>query len=199
MNQPSQGNVYLFFGLVGAGKGTQVELLEKYFASHNQKVAHLAPGNEYRARLSEDSHFSRKTKEVLNKGLLMPDLITNTLMTDFFLEKYEGHEQLFFDGYPRTINQAQAFLDLTEFFEWPKPTIVFLSISEEEAVKRLMSRGRDDDSEEGIRQRFAIYREEVIPAIDYLREKGEVNFIEIDGERSIEDIHEDIKNKLNLQ
>jgi adenylate kinase len=192
------GNIYIFFGLVGAGKGTQVELLEQHFTSKNENILHLSPGAEFRSLITGGSFFGKKTKAILDQGLLMPNVITNTLATKYFIENYQGNEHVFFDGYPRSVDQSQKFLELTQFFGWEKPTIVFLSIGEDEAVKRLMARGRSDDTEAGIRQRFTVYKEEVVPAIEYLREHGDFEYVEVDGERSVEEIHEDIKNKLNL-
>jgi adenylate kinase len=193
-----QHNVYIFFGLVGAGKGTQAELLENYFTSLDQSILHLSPGAEFRTLIESGSFFGNKAKEVLDQGLLMPNVITNALTTQYFIDHYDGNQHVFFDGYPRTPEQAQALLQLKEFFGWNKPIIVFLNISEKEAIKRLMARGRHDDTKEGIRQRFNVYKEDVMPAIEQLKESGDFDFIEVDGERTVEEIHENIKQKLGL-
>jgi adenylate kinase len=134
----------------------------------------------------------------MNKGVLVPDFITNAYTANEVLMNYTGREHVIFDGYPRSIPQSQAFKDLAEFYDWKTLDIVIINISEDEAVKRLMSRRRHDDTPEGIQQRVQVYKEQVIPALDHLKENLSCRVHEINGEQSIEGVHDDIRKALSL-
>lgn len=190
--------VFLFYGVVGAGKGTQVELLEKYFAEKNEITQYLSPGNFFRQVAKRGDITSQKISKYTDQGLLVPDFVTISYANSTVLNNYSGNEHLIFDGYPRSIAQSEAFEKISNFYDWEQIDLIMINISEEEAVRRLVSRGRHDDTPEGIAQRVKIYKNQVLPSLEYLKTNTSCKIHEINGEQSIEAVHADIMTALRL-
>jgi len=110
----------------------------------------------------------------------------------------KGNEHLITDGFPRTEDQAHVLDSAMRFYERKQPTVLHITLSEGEAMKRLTKRGRSDDTEAGIRERLQWNREQAMPLNDWFKKNSLYRFLEIDGDRSVEDIHADILNKLGL-
>lgn len=189
----------LFFGIVGAGKGTQVELLQQYLNEHNNDSLYIYPGNEYRAIAAQDTFISQRVKETFDAGTLLPDSLTDGLVVSLLVDKYTGDELLILDGYPRSLRQSETLADIMKFYDINEVTVLVINISEEEAVKRMMLRGRSDDNEEGIQKRITVYKEQVSPSLAHLQERMSVVTHEINGEQSVEEVHADIKKALELE
>ncbi len=189
---------FIFVGRSGSGKGTQLELLEKFLAGENKDIGaqSFVMGNIFREFMKGEGYAQERAREIINGGNLMPDFITISLFTKALLEKIQSHEHAYIDGFPRSIPQAQAVIDAMSYFKRESPVIIDIDVSEEEVKKRMLKRGRPDDTEEGIASRFAFYNREVVPAVEFLKEKSGFNYIKIDGERSVEAIHEDLKNHI---
>ncbi|MBP6926005.1 MAG: nucleoside monophosphate kinase [Candidatus Pacebacteria bacterium] len=187
----------LFFGVVGAGKGTQVELLQEYFKNNNEPSIYLYPGNEFRVLSNSGSYTSQRISDILSQGKLVPDFFTNALVVKMMQEKFTGREHVIFDGYPRSVNQAEAMCHNVAFFNLPQPMVILINISDDEAVKRLSMRGRSDDTPEGIKKRIDVYKEQVLPALDYLKENLQTPVYEINGEQSVKDVFADIMSVLD--
>ena len=101
------------------------------------------------------------------------------------------------DGFPRSLEQVPVFESAMKFYGRKNIEVVYLDISREEAVKRLQARGRHDDTEEGIAERFNEYENNVLPALNLLKEKGYV-IHHINGMQHIDDVHADIRKVLKL-
>ena len=194
----SGSRVFLFFGVVGAGKGTQVELLQEYLAKEGIMSHYLYPGNFFREVMGRGDITAERIGSYMNQGKLVPDFITNAYITNYVLQSYVGGEYVIFDGYPRSLEQATAIQDLIEFYGWQEIDIITINISEAEAIKRLLARGRHDDTEEGIAERVRVYNDRVLPALDALAQNITCNTHTINGEQSIEDVHKDIMKALNF-
>lgn len=117
-------------------------------------------------------------------------------------ETFTGREHLVFDGTPRKKLEAEALEDLFPFYGLEKPWVVFLDVKHEESHRRLSIRarssGRVDDSPAAMEERKKAYENEIIPTIEFYRVDPNVRFLDIDGERSIEDIHADIVKRVGL-
>ncbi len=189
---------YVFFGIVGAGKGTQIELLKKLLTENDsRKIVFVAPGIEYRVLKSSGTFTGNLVNEIYDQGKLQPDFLTISICTQMMLNEMTPDCHLIVDAYPRTIRQAQAFIDAVEFYKRDNIEVVYIEITKEEAIKRMKLRGRSDDTEEGINRRFWEYENNVIPAMNTLKEKG-YTLHTINGEQSVEAVHEDIKKALAL-
>ena len=175
----------ILFGPPGSGKGTQSEkLVEKY------GLIHLSTGNLLREELAQKTPLGLEAKSFMDKGQLVPDEVVIG-MVDSYFEKHKEARGFLFDGFPRTVAQAVALDKLLELKKTEIAAVLALDVSEEELVKRLLNRGKtsgrsDDNSEDVIRKRFAVYTNETSPVADHYRKARK--FQNIKGEGSVIDI-----------
>lgn len=167
----------LFMGPQGSGKTTQADLLAKKIG-----LPHLSTGRFFRNLARSDSDIGRLVKNKLDKGELVPDQLTLDL-TNGELRKSSYKNGYIIEGYPRNLAQAKMFGSGVD-------RVIYLDISDEEAERRLILRARNDDTEELIKKRLAIYHEETEPMISYYQKLGSLD--KVDGERPIYEIHADI-------
>lgn len=191
---------FVFFGIVGSGKGTQVELLNKYLKENNisDDILFISPGNEYRKIINTDSYTSKTIKERLEKGFLQPDFLTVGLLTNIMISNIKEDTCIIADGFPRTIDQSEAFENMMKFFNRNEVKIIYIDLSKEEAIKRMKLRGRSDDTDEGISNRFDEYVNNVIPSMKYFEGKEGYTLYKINGEQSILNVHNEIINSIGL-
>lgn len=182
--QPHMFNLVLF-GPPGSGKGTQSErLVEKY------GFIHLSTGNLLREEIREKTPLGLEAKKFMDNGQLVPDEVVIG-MVDSFFDKHKDAPGFLFDGFPRTVAQAQALDRLLDLRKTNIRQVLALEVTEEELVSRLLNRGktsgRSDDSDEAvIRKRFAVYSNETTPVAEYY--KKHKKFKPIQGEGSVDEI-----------
>ena len=199
MSDKINSQTFVFFGIVGSGKGTQVKLLEEYLKQHDGlKCVYAYPGAEFRKLIDSGSHTGSLVRDSLHRGELQPDFLTNAIFTDILISSITPEKHLIADGYPRTLVQSGVFEQMMQFYGRKNIKIVYIKLSKEEAMKRNLLRGRHDDTEEGLARRFDEYENNVVPAMDYFKGKSGYDKFEINGEQSIEDVHKDIIKTLNL-
>jgi adenylate kinase len=183
----------VFFGIVGSGKGTQVELLMNFLKNKGGKeILYAGTGEEFRKLIGGESYTARRVKDSIIKGELQPDFLTTTLFTNTLIHSLGEGEHLIADGYPRTVAQAESFDSMMKFFKRDKVKIIYIKISEEEALKRNLLRGRDDDTEAGIARRIEEYKNNVIPAMNYFKDKEGYEICTVNGEQSREEVYQDM-------
>ncbi len=188
----------LFFGPSGAGKGTQVKLLYDYLSKHSKRqIAQIDMGAKLREVIEEGRYAGRKIASIIDKGEFLPGTVPVYFMYDFLMKHFRPEMHLLADGVVRSAIQAQAFHEAMYFFEHTDYKILFLKLSDESIVERLMKRGRKDDTPEGIKKRIELYKEQVYPLLDLFESFGK-EIIEVDGEPDVETVHKDILQKLNL-
>lgn len=182
----------IIIGPQGSGKGTQADLLVKKYG-----LKHLEIGKVLRSAASSDNKYAAKIKESLNSGQLVPDEYVKLLAWDFINKNGTGQGFLF-DGYPRSILQYEDLKDMLARKGLKIDRVINIEISLEESVKRLSARraleNRDDDQPETIKRRLEIYRQQTHPVFEEALEEG--IGVEINGEQSIEKVHQDIVSKL---
>lgn len=195
-----QAQTFIFFGQVGSGKGTQIKLLTTYLNNKdNKEVIYGGTGDAFRKILSTDNFTAKIIKDSVIKGELQPDFLTSALFTNILISSIEEDKHLITDGYPRTVPQSESFEAMMKFFKRENIKIIFIELSEEEAMKRNLLRAREDDTEEGLRRRFNEYKNNVIPAINYFKEKDGYEIFHINGEQIVEDVHRDIIKALKYE
>ncbi len=168
----------LLIGPQGSGKSTQAKLLAQYL-----QVPVISTGDIFRKLVQEDTDMGRLLKKILDEGQLVDDQTTCRIVKER-LSQSDCRTGLVMDGYPRNLEQMKIFD--------PKFDKVFhLKVADEEVIKRLMDRGRGDDTMDAIKTRLALYCEQTRPLLDYYGGQG--IFIEIDGTGSIEKIQEEIR------
>jgi len=196
-----QPQTFVFFGIVGSGKGTQVKLLQEYLKNKGGKEAvYIGTGEIFRKILESpgDDPNTKFVKEIVNSGKLIPDGRTNEIVQESLRTKFSPDRHLIFDGYPRTVPQSQEFENMMKSYGCENVKIIYIELSEEEALKRNLLRGRHDDTPEGLAKRFEEYRNNVIPAMNFFKGKAGYEIFTINGEQSIEAVHQDIIKALNI-
>lgn len=189
-----QPQTFVFFGIIGSGKGTQVDLLREYLKDRKivSDILYTSTGAEFRKVIESGSYTGQIIKETLEKGFLQPNFITTSLFTNLLISGMKEGTCLIADGYPRTIAQSESFEAMMEFYKRKNIKIIYIELSREEAMKRNLLRGRADDTPEGIEQRFNEYVNNVIPSMNYFKGKENYTIHTINGEQTIEKVHQDI-------
>jgi len=189
----------VFLGPQGSGKGTQIQLLKEYITSKDSRsIVHFEMGKSLRELATRDDFTGKKADAILKGGGLIPYAISCSVFTQYLMNNMKGEEHLIVDGFPRTADQVPALDSAFEYFEAKPVTVVCINISDEEAITRLLKRGRSDDTEEGIRKRLQWSREQTMPNIAWFRSQPSYKVLDIEGERTVEEIQKDIIAQLGI-
>jgi adenylate kinase len=193
---------FIFIGASGSGKGTQVKLLMDFLKAKDPEtpIFYMQTGNYFREFVKGESFAAFVARDAMEKGERLPDFLAMWLWSDVFVENLKGDEHLILDGSPRSIGEAKNLDFAMKFFKREQPVVVHLEVSqkwsEEHLLERAKTEGRTDDTIESIRKRISWYERDVVPAINKYRRDRDYDFIEINGERAIEDIHRDLLARL---
>lgn len=179
----------VLFGPPGAGKGTQSEkIIEKY------QLEHISTGDLFRKHLSEGTELGKLAQKYMDDGNLVPDEVVIG-MVDEKIKETGDVNGFIFDGFPRTVAQAEALDKLLSEKETPIKGMIALEVEDEELKKRILERGKtsgraDDQDISKIENRIKVYKEETLPVAEYYQKQDK--FSGIDGVGSIDDIFEQI-------
>ena len=176
----------LFLGAPGAGKGTQAELL-----SQTNSFLHLSTGELLRKEIEMNTTLGIQVKDVINRGELVSDELVLKIVRQNLDNENNGW---ILDGYPRNLSQANSLNEVLIEINQPLEVVFYLDIPEEVLVKRLLLRGRKDDTEETIRKRVDIYQKTTKPLIEYFKNLSLLEYI--DANRDLKTISSDIKQKM---
>lgn len=177
----------ILFGPPGSGKGTQAaKLVERY------QLVHISTGDLFRFEISNKTPLGLEAKSYIDKGELVPDSVTIGMLNN----KVDAHPEakgFIFDGFPRTIPQANALDALLEEKGGPVAALLALQVDDAEIVERIKLRGKssgrpDDNDETIIRNRIAVYKNETTPVFDYYNAQHKSH--SINGVGGVEDIFE---------
>lgn len=177
----------ILFGPPGSGKGTQAaKLVEKY------DLLHVSTGDLFRYEMGNETPLGKKAKSYIEKGELVPDEVTVGMLRN----KVEANADVpgyIFDGFPRTVAQAEALDDLLEEMDTEVSELIMLDVPDDEIVQRILNRGKtsgraDDTDETVIRKRIQIFKNETTPVFEYYQRKGKA--VRVNGVGNIEEIFE---------
>jgi len=191
---------FIFFGPSGSGKGTQANLLIEKLKEKDpeREVLYLETGGKLREFAKQDSFSAQKTKEVINKGGLMPEFLPIWIWAQFFVDNMTGSEHLVIDGISRKLHEAWILDTALQFYGRIEPIIISILVSPEWATDRLEERGRVDDKVEEIKRRMDWYEKSVKPAVEHFKNNSYYKFIEVNGEQEKQDVHKEILEKVGM-
>jgi adenylate kinase len=175
----------ILFGPPGSGKGTQAaKLVEKY------QLLHISTGDLFRYEMSNNTPLGEQAKSYIQKGELVPDSVTIGMLKNK-VDANPGVQGYIFDGFPRTVPQAEALNRLLNEMETSISALLSLDVSDEEITQRILLRGKtsgraDDTDENIIRNRIAVYNKETAQVFDYYSQFGKS--MKINGMGSIDEI-----------
>jgi len=155
------GPKIIMIGGPGSGKSTYSELIKKEMG-----IAHIYTGDMMRALAKENTPDGKKVKDLLSKGEFAPTPIVIKAVSDR-LEQPDAQKGYIFDGFPRSVEQAEAMQDKGIEYDY----VINLDVSEAEVVKRLTARGRADDKPEIIKNRIKVYHRETAPLLKYYKDE----------------------------
>ena len=184
----------VIFGAPGSGKGTQSEkLIEKY------GLTHISTGDVLRKEIKNGSKLGKIAEEDISKGQLLPDELIVNILADT-LDKCEIVKGVIFDGFPRTIPQAEALKKVLSERNMDISVVLGLEVEEKELIDRLLKRGaisgRSDDNIETINKRLEVYHSQTDPLREYYIKEGK--YKPITGDGTIDEIFEKIKKAIAL-
>ncbi|MFD2522660.1 adenylate kinase [Emticicia soli] len=170
----------VIFGPPGAGKGTQsAKIIDKY------KLAHISTGDMFRMHISQETELGKRVKQILADGLLVPDSITIDMLEEE-VQRNPDVNGFIFDGFPRTVPQAEALDKFLESKGEKIDLVLQLDVTEEEIKNRIAERqkvsGRADDAEEKLLKRIDEYFSKTIHVLPFYQEQGKVSKVNGIGE-----------------
>jgi len=177
----------VLFGKPGAGKGTQADFLKGKY-----NLTHISTGDVFRYNIKNETELGKQAKAFMDAGDLVPDSLTIKMLQDE-VEKHAGTAGFLFDGFPRTVHQAEALDAFLISKGWEVTATIALEADDEVLVQRLLERGKtsgraDDQDEALIRKRYQEYNEKTAPLINFY--KNQKKFYEVDGIGSIQEVTE---------
>lgn len=189
---------FIFFGRVGSGKGTQANLIMEYLKRHDpeRKCLYLETGQKLRDFITKDNYSANLTKEVLETGGLMPPFMPIWLWTTFLVDQFTGEEHLVFDGLCRRRYEAPILDTALKFYKRSGVTVIIIDTSNDWSIQRAIARGRSDDDIPEIKKRLEWFDAEVVPAIEYFTNDQSYKVLHINGEQTIDEVHQDLVSKL---
>jgi adenylate kinase len=170
----------VFLGPPGAGKGTQAQRLKDYLG-----IAHLSTGDMLREAAQAGTPLGRKATEFMQAGQLVPDDVVVGIVAERLGQK-DCARGCLFDGFPRTLRQAEALDEMLTARGMPVELVLALEVSEERLVERLLARGRLDDQRDTIQERFRQYDQLTEPLLAYYGRRGILR--RIDGEGTPDEV-----------
>jgi len=178
----------VIFGAPGSGKGTQSEFIIKKFG-----VNHISTGDVLRAEIKNNTELGKTAKGYIDQGQLVPDSLIIDILASV-LDNLKESKGVIFDGFPRTIPQAEALKVMLNERGQDVSIMLDLDVPEEELITRLIKRGQEcgraDDNMETIKKRLVVYNTQTSPLKDYYKKEGKYKFIK--GLGTLESIFADI-------
>lgn len=185
----------VIFGAPGSGKGTQSEkLIEEY------NLHHISTGELLRDHIARGTELGKLANTYISNGLLIPDELMIEVLDEIFKnDPAKVAQGVIFDGFPRTVAQAEALSEMLKEYGSEIHAVVGLEVEEDELIRRMLERGkqsgRSDDNLETIKKRLNVYHRQTSPLRDYYMEKGKYH--SIDGNGTIDGIFGLIKRALD--
>ena len=161
----------VIFGAPGSGKGTQSDLMIEHYG-----LGHISTGDVLRAEIKKGTELGKTAQSYIDKGNLIPDELMISILANVYDSFGRGHKGVIFDGFPRTIPQAEALKKMLDERGDKVAAMIELDVPEDELMTRLIKRGQDsgraDDNEETIKKRLIVYHSQTQPLIEWYKKEG---------------------------
>jgi len=179
----------ILFGAPGCGKGTQAALIK---AKYN--INHISTGEVIRGEIARQTELGKSMQEYIAAGQLAPDSIVISMVRNYMSEHRDAVGNIF-DGFPRTTAQAEAFDAMLAEDGLSVTVMIYMDVPEEELVKRILLRGKDsgradDASEDVIRNRIAVYREQTEVVAEHYAKQDK--YVSVNGVGTLEEVFDRI-------
>lgn len=183
----------VLFGAPGSGKGTQsARLIDEY------GLYHISTGELLRDHINRGTELGRKANEYISKGHLIPDELMIHILDDVLDKEAAGKKGVVFDGFPRTIAQADALKELLAKRGTDLHAVVGLEVPEDELMDRMIKRGKEtgraDDTPETIKERLKVYHDQTHPLREYYTQEGK--YLPVNGSGVVDEIFNQIADGL---
>lgn len=186
-NNQMQPLNFIFIGRSGSGKGSQSKFVMKKFPN----IVYISTGDLFRELAKHDTDTALRIQEDLEIGALPFDDLATTLWMHKIANTVKRDEGILLDGAPRRVQEAKNLERFIKFLHRTDNTfVIFLDITREEAIRRLLKRGRSDDNDKAIMGRMDYYEEYVAPTVEFYKEQNRL--ISIDGNQPKEKVFADI-------
>ena len=186
--------ILVIFGAPGCGKGTQSERLIATYGFH-----HISTGELLRDHIARKTHLGITADKYISQGHLIPDDLMLSLIDDLLETPEVKGKSVIFDGFPRTVKQAEGLEKLLARRGASVDSVIGLEVPDEELIPRLINRGKEtgraDDNIDTIKERLAVYHTQTQPLRDFYENTG--RYKSINGSRAVEEIAEEIASHIN--
>lgn len=185
----------VIFGAPGSGKGTQSDkIIERY------GLYHISTGEVLRKQMAQGTELGKLAEEYISQGHLIPDeLMLKVLAHELDNHPEEVKKGVIFDGFPRTIPQAEALVDMLNERNTDIHAVIGLEVDDDELIDRMIKRGqatgRADDKPETISERLKVYHSQTMPIKEFYRERGKYHGIA--GHGSIDEVFDRVSERLD--
>jgi adenylate kinase len=184
----------VIFGAPGSGKGTQSDLIIE-----NYGLEHISTGDVLRNEIKKGTELGKTAQGFIDKGQLIPDDLMVSILANVYDSFGRSHKGVIFDGFPRTIPQAEALKQMLDERGDKIAAMIELDVPEDELMTRLIKRGKDsgraDDNEETIKKRLVVYHTQTQPLIEWYKKEG--LHYHINGLGTLERIFADIRSVID--
>jgi len=175
----------IFLGPPGAGKGTQAKILAEFL-----QIPHISTGDILRQAIQDKTDLGIQAQSYMDKGELVPDKLVEDMVEER-LRQSDAESGWILDGFPRKVTQAEFLAKLLKGLGQGGEKVVNLDAPDETVINRLLGRGRKDDTEEVIRRRLEVYRDDTAPLINYYSDRQKL--LTVNGHQSQEEVFTELK------
>ena len=192
---------FIFIGQSGSGKGEQSTRMQKALKEKfpDDKVYYMETGPNFREFVKGEKYSNKLAKAVADRGDIQPVFLATYFWSGWLLNNLESGEHVVFDGICRRLEEAKVFTTAMEFYN-REPIVIYINVSRKWATDRLVGRGRADDKDlVQLNGRLDWFEKYTAPVIDYFRENDRYTLLEINGEQTIAEVHQEILQKLGWQ
>lgn len=184
----------VLFGAPGSGKGTQSEKIINNYGLH-----HISTGEVLRDHIKRETELGKTAQKYISEGQLIPNELMISILDDVLEKEAKGKKGVIFDGFPRTIPQAEALNDLLKKRGTELSAVIGLEVPEEELVERMLNRGkmtgRADDNLETIKKRLDVYHNQTSPLRDHYMKQNK--YLPINGSGNVDEIFRNISENID--